>query len=391
MRDVAVVGYCRTGIAKAARGALNQTHGIPMAGHVLKQVVARAGIETGEVEDVVMGCGLPEGATGHNIARTSALWAGFGDGVPGVTVNRYCGSGMTAASMAANRIAVGEADILIAAGVESLSLTQASLNLNGFVYEPLQHQMPDVWWPMNQTADFVAQKYAISREAQDAYVVESQKRVEAARAAGKFAEEIVPFTTNMKVTDKATGESSMREVTLDHDEGPRPDTTLDGLAALKPVYPGGTTTAGNASQSSDGAAALVMMDADLAARRGLPILGLFRGMQLAAVAPEEMSIAIKPAIRRLMQRHGLSMGDVDLWELHEAYAVTTLYNQAQLETPWEITNVVGGAIALGHPYAMTGIRYIGQTLMELGRRGARKAVIGVCAAGGQATAGYLER
>ena len=391
MRDVAVVGYCRTGIAKANRGALNLTHGIPLAGHVLKHVVDRAGIDAGEVEDVIMGCGVPEGATGHNIARTSALWAGLGVGVPGVTVNRYCGSGMTAASMAANRIAVGEADILIAAGVESITLSQGSMNLNGFVYEPLQHQMPDVWWPMNQTADFVAQKYAISREAQDAYVVESQKRVEAARTAGKFAEEIVPFTTNMKVTDKATGESSMREVTLDHDEGPRPDTTLEGLAALKPVYPGGTTTAGNASQSSDGAAALVMMDADLAARRGLRILGLFRGLQLAAVQPEEMSIAITPAIRRLMSRHGLSMGEIDLWELHEAYAVTTLYNQAQLETPWETTNVSGGAIALGHPYAMTGIRYIGQTLLELGRRGAHKAIAGACAAGGQATAVYLER
>ena len=391
MKDVAVVGYCRTGIAKAGRGALNQTHGIPLAGHVLQQVVQRAGLEAGEIEDVVMGCGLPEGYTGHNIARTSALWAGLGDGVPGVTVNRYCGSGLTAASMAANRIAVGEASILIAGGVESISLTQANLNFNGFVYEPLQQKMPDVWWTMNQTADFVSQKYGIGREVLDAYVVESQKRVEAARAAGKFAEEIVPFTTTMKVTDKATKESHLQDVTLDHDEGPRAGTTLEGLAALPPVYPGGTTTAGNASQLSDGAAAAVMMDADLAARRGLPILGLFRGMQLAAVAPEEMSIAITPAIRKLMKHHGLSAGDVDLWELHEAYAVTTLYNQAQLETPWEITNVSGGAIALGHPYGMSGIRYLGQTLMELGRRGAHKAVVGVCTAGGMATAAFLER
>lgn len=391
MKDVAVVGYCRTGIARAGRGALNQTHGIPMAGHVLKQVIARAGVEAGEVEDVVLGCGLPEGATGHNIARTSALWAGFGDGVPGVTVNRYCGSGLTAASMAANRIAVGEASIVVAGGVESISLTQANLNFNGFIYEPLQQKMPDVWWTMNQTADFVAQKYGISRQALDEYVVGSQQRVEAARAAGKFAEEIVPFTTTMTVTDKVTGESHLQEVTLDHDEGPRPGTTLEALAALKPVFPGGTTTAGNASQLSDGAAAVVMMDADLAARRGLPILGLFRGMQLAAVAPEEMSIAITPAIRKLMRRHGLSMGEIDLWELHEAYAVTTLYNQAQLETPWEITNVSGGAIALGHPYGMSGIRYLGQTLMELGRRGAHKAIAGVCTAGGMATAAYLER
>ena len=391
MKDVAVVGYCRTGIAKAGRGALNQTHGIAMAGHVLQQVVARAGVEAAQIEDVVLGCGLPEGSTGHNIARTSALWAGFGDGVPGVTVNRYCGSGLTAASIVANRIASGEVDIAIAGGVESISLTQANLNFNGFIYEPLQQKMPDVWWTMNQTADFVSQKYGIGREALDAYVVESQRRVEAARAAGKYAEEIVPFTTTMKVTDRATGESRMQEVTLDHDEGPRPGTTLEGLAALPPIAAGGTTTAGNASQLSDGAAAVVMMDADIAVRRGLSILGLFRGMQVAAVAPEEMSIAITPAIRKLMKRHGLFAGDIDLWELHEAYAVTTLYNQAQLETPWEITNVNGGAIALGHPYGMSGIRYLGSTLMELGRRGAHKAIAGVCTAGGMATAAFLER
>lgn len=391
MKDVAVIGYCRTGIAKAVRGALNQTHGIAMAGHVLSKAVERAGIEPGEVEDVVMGCGLPEGATGHNIGRTAALWAGFGDGVPGMTINRYCGSGLTAASIVANRIATGEATIAIAAGVESISLTQMHLNFNGFVYEPLNQKMPAVWWTMNQTADFVAQKYGITREMQDAYVVESQKRVAKATAAGVFAQEIVPFATTMLVTDKATKESRTVEVTLDKDEGPRPDTTLEGLAALKPVHPGGTVTAGNASQLSDGAGAVVMMDADAAARRGLPILGRFRGMQLGGVPPEEMSIAITPAIRRLMAHHAIGMGDVDLWELHEAYAVTTLYNQAQLETPWETTNVNGGAVALGHPYGMSGIRYLGQTLMELGRRNAKRAVIGVCTAGGMATAVLLER
>jgi acetyl-CoA C-acetyltransferase len=391
MKEVAVVGYCRTGIAKAVRGALNQTHGIAMAGHVLAKAVERAGIDAGEIEDVVMGCGLPEGATGHNIGRTAALWAGFGDGVPGMTINRYCGSGLTAASIVANRIAAGEMSVGIAGGVESISLTQMHLNFISFVYEPLNQKMPSVWWTMNQTADFVAQKYGITREAQDAYVVESQKRVAAATAAGVYAQEIVPFTTTMQVTDKDTKETRMIEVTLDRDEGPRRETTLEGLAALKPVQPGGTITAGNASQLSDGAAALVMMDADLAARRGLPILGRFRGMQLGAVAPEEMSIAIAPAIRRLMTHHALGMGDIDLWELHEAYAVTTLYNQAQLQTPWETTNVIGGAVALGHPYGMSGIRYLGQTLMELGRRNARRAVIGVCTAGGMATAALLER
>ncbi len=391
MKDVAVVGYCRTGIAKAVRGALNQTQGIPMAAHVLRQAVERARIEPAEVEDVVLGCGLPEGATGHNIARNAALEADFGVAVPGVTINRYCGSGLTAASIVANRIAAGEISIAIAGGVESISLVQFNLNMLGFVYEPLEKRMPAVWWTMNQTADFVAKKYDISREKLDTYVVESQKRVASAIAAGKFAAEIVPFKTTMKVIDKATNQSHMQEVVLDKDEGPRPDTTLAGLAALKPVFPGGTTTAGNASQLSDGAAAAVMMDADLAVRRGLPILGLFRGMQLAAVAPEEMSIAITPAIRRLMKHHQLNMADIDLWELHEAYAVTTLYNQAQLETPWEITNVSGGAIALGHPYGMSGIRYLGQTLLELGRRGAHRAIVGVCTAGGMATAAYLER
>jgi acetyl-CoA C-acetyltransferase len=391
MRDVAVVAYCRTGIARAQRGALNMTHGIPMTAHVLRQAVARAKIEAGEIEDVVVGCGLPEGATGHNIGRNAALEAGFGVEVPGMTVNRYCGSGLSAASIVANRIATGEATCAIAAGVESISLVQFNLNLNGFFYAPLQQRMPAVWWTMNQTADFVAKKYGITREAQDAYVVQSQARVAAAAARGVYAEEIVPFTTMMKVTDKATKATREQAVTLDHDEGPRPDTTAAGLAALKPVAPGGTTTAGNASQLSDGAGAVVMMAADVAAKRGLPILGLFRGMQLAAVPPEEMSIAIAPAIRKLMAHHAIKNSDVDLWELHEAYAVTTLYNQAQLETPWETTNVNGGAVALGHPYGMSGIRYLGTTLLELARRNKQRAVIGVCTAGGMSTAAYLER
>jgi acetyl-CoA C-acetyltransferase len=390
VKDVAVVAYCRTGIAKAARGALNQTHGIPLTAHVLRHAVERARIDAGEVEDVVVGCGLPEGATGHNVARNAALEAGFGDAVPGITVNRYCGSGLSAASIVANRIATGEASIGIAAGVESISLVQYNLNLNGFFYQPLQLRMPAIWWTMNQTADFVAKKYGISREAQDAYVVQSQQRVAAAAARGVYADEIVPFKAIRKVTDKETKQSHDEEVILDRDEGPRPDTTAAGLAALKPVYPGGTTTAGNASQLSDGAGAVVMVDADVAARRGLPILGLFRGMQMAGVPPEEMSVAIAPAIRKLMTHHRLAMADVDLWELHEAYAVTTLYNQGVLETPWDITNVNGGAVPLGHPYGMSGIRYLGSTLLELGRRGKRRAVVGVCTAGGMATAAYLE-
>lgn len=391
MRDVAIVSYCRTGIAKAQRGALNQTHGIAMAAHVMKEAVSRAKIEAGEIEDVVLGCGLPEGATGHNVARNAALYAGFGAGVPGITVNRYCGSGLTAASFVANAIARGEIACGMAGGVESISLVQFNLNFNGFFYEPLQQMMPAVWWTMNQTADFVAEKYQISRRDLDEYVVMSQKRVAEANAAGKYADEIVPFATKMKVTDKASGQSSMVDVTLDHDEGPRPDTTIEKLSALKPVLEGGTTTAGNASQLSDGAAAVVMMDAELAAKRGLPILGYWRGFALGSVAPEEMSIAITPAIRKLMKLNAVNAGDVDLWELHEAYAVTTLYNQRQLETPWERTNVNGGAIALGHPYGMSGIRYLGSTLLELGRRNAKRAIVGVCTAGGMATAALLER
>jgi acetyl-CoA C-acetyltransferase len=391
MKDVAIVGYCRTGIARARRGALNQTHGIPMAAHVLRNAIERAKLDPSEIEDVVMGCGLPEGATGHNIARNAALDAGFSVAVPGMTINRYCGSGISAVSIAANRISAGEATCILAGGVESISLVQFNLNLNGFFYEPLRARMPAVWWTMNQTADYVAEKYKISREAQDAYALQSQQRVAAAAAAGKFAKEIVPFKTKMSVLDKATGKATEKEVTLDHDEGPRPDSTLAGLAALKPVQEGGTITAGNASQLSDGAAAVALVDADVASRRGLPILGLFRGMQLAAVAPEEMSIAITPALRKLLKHHALSFGDIDLWELHEAYAVTTLYNQAELETPWEITNVNGGAVPLGHPYGMSGVRYVGSTLMELERRGKRRAAVCVCTAGGMATAALLER
>lgn len=391
MRDVAIVSYCRTGIAKATRGALNQTHGIAMAAHVMKEAIARAKIDAREVEDVVLGCGLPEGATGHNVARNAALFAGLGVGVPGITVNRYCGSGLSAASFVANAIARGEIACGIAGGVESISLVQFNLNFNGFFYEPLQQMMPAVWWTMNQTADFVAEKYGITRHDLDEYVVMSQRRVAEANAAGKYAEEITPITTKMKVTDKATNESTLVDVTLDRDEGPRPDTTLEKLASLKPVYEGGTTTAGNASQLSDGAAACVLMDAELAAQRGLPILGFWRGFALGSVHPEEMSIAITPAIRKLMKLNAVNAGDVDLWELHEAYAVTTLYNQRQLQTPWERTNVNGGAIALGHPYGMSGIRYLGSTLLELGRRNAKRAIVGVCTAGGMATAALLER
>lgn len=391
MKDTAIVAYARTGIAKAGRGALNQTHGIAMLSHVLQHAVKRAGIDPDVIDDVIVGCGLPEGATGHNIARTAALHAGFPTSVPGITVHRYCGSGVNAVSFAANRIATGEAQVIVAGGVESISLTQNNLNLKHFFYEPLQLKMPEVWWSMNQTADLVARKYGISREAQDAYALQSQQRVGAAIERGVFAEEIVPFETRMQVTDKATGESRLVDVTLSADEGPRPDSTLEGLSKLKTVAPDGFITAGNASQLSDGAGAIVLMDADLAVRQGIPVLAIFRGMQVAAVAPEEMSIAITPAIRKLMKHHAVAKHDVDLWELHEAYAVTTLYNQRELETPWERTNVNGGAVPLGHPYGMSGIRYVGSATLELARRQGKRAILGVCTAGGMGTAALIER
>lgn len=391
MKDVAIVSYARTAIGKANRGALNNTHGIPMLAHVLKHAVDHAGIAPAEVEDVVVGCGLPEGATGHNVARNAALWAGFGVEVPGITINRYCGSGVSAISIAATRIAAGDCNVIVAGGVESISLVQTQLNYNGFFYEPLQQQIPSVWYTMIQTADIVARKYNISREAQDEYSLMSQQRVAAAKAAGKFAEEIVPFDTVMKLVDKATGATSERAVTINEDEGPRPDSTLEALTALKPVQgEGNFITAGNASQLSDGAAAVVLMDAKLAQQRGIPILGLFRGMQVAAVTPAEMSIANKPAVDKLLRHHSLSVGDVNLWELHEAFAVTALYAQRELGVSWDIANVNGGAVVLGHPYGMSGIRYVGSILREMNRRKAKRGVVTTCTAGGMATACLLE-
>ncbi len=336
MKDVAVVAYCRTGIAKAQRGALNQTHGIPMTAHVLRHAVTarrhRRRRGRGRRRRVRPARGRDRATTSRATPRSRPASARR---VPGMTVNRYCGSGLSAASIVANRIAAGEATIADRRRASRASAWSSSTcNLNGFFYEPLQQRMPAVWWTMNQTADFVAKKYGITprgagrvRRAEPA----ASRRRDRGRQVRRGDCPVHDQDEGHRQGDQ--GATHEQEVTLDRDEGPRPDTTLAGLAALKPVYPGGTTTAGNASQLSDGAGAVVMMDADVAARRGLPILGLFRGMQLAAVAPEEMSIAIAPAIRKLMKHHGLAMADVDLWELHEAYAVTTLYNQAQLETP----------------------------------------------------------
>ena len=369
MKDVAVVAYCRTGIAQGAtRGALNQTHGIPMTAHVLRNAVERAGIDPAEVEDVVVGCGLPEGATGHNIARNAALEAGFGDGVPGMTDQPLLrlGAERGVDRRQPDRRRRGRRS-RSPRGVESISLVQFNLNLNGFFYEPLQQRMPAVWWTMNQTADFVAKKYGISREAQDAYVV----REPAARRRGGGRRQVRRGDRAVHDHDegdrqgdqgepRAGGHARSRRGPAPRHHARRPrgaEARLSRAARRPPATPRSSPTA---------PAAVVMMDADLAARRGLPILGLFRGMQLAAVAPEEMSIAIAPAIRKLMKHHALAMADVDLWELHEAYAVTTLYNQAQLETPWEITNVNGGAVR-----ARPSVRHVGHPLPRLDAARAR--------------------
>lgn len=386
---VAVCGYARTGITKVRRGGLNITHGIPMLAHTIRHAISRGKIDPSEVEEVVVGCGFPEGATGHNIARNAAVAAGLPISASGVTLTRYCASGISAIDYAMRQIAMGSTKIAVAGGVESLSLVQPNLNLNGFFYPPLQTDYPGLWWPMIQTADYVASKYDVSRQAQDEYVVESQRRVAAAVAAGHFEKEIAPFKTLQAIND-ADGSTREVEVEVSRDEGPRPETTFEGLAKLNPVS-GGTVTAGNASQLSDGAASLVLADADLAVRRGWPVLATVRPAAVTAVDPREMSIAIAPAITSLLKRESIAPADVDVWELHEAFAVTTVYNQRVLQTPLDRTNVNGGAIALGHPYGMSGIRYVGSLALELKRRGGARGVVGVCSSGGMGIAMMIER
>jgi acetyl-CoA C-acetyltransferase len=365
----------------------------------VREAVRRAGIDGAEVEDLVLGCATQQGSQGYNIGRLTVVTAGLPASVAGMTIDRKCASGLMAIATAAKQVSADGMDIVVAGGVESISLTQNKhLNTYRAQSEAVLSASPNMYVPMIETAEVVAARYGISRDAQDRYALQSQQRVAAAYAAGRFEAELVPLPSSKLITDKASGATHSEPTLLQQDEGYRADTTLAGLAKLEPVWSGGkliekgsNITAGNASQLSDGAAAAVLMDADLAARRGLPILGRFRGLQLGAVDPAEMSVAITPAIRKLMKKHALSMDEIDLWELHEAYAVTTLYNQRELGTPWETTNVNGGAIALGHPYGMSGVRYLGQTLMELGRRGAKKAIAGVCTAGGMSTAVYLER
>ena len=390
MTDAVIVSTARTGLAKSWKGAFNMTHGAAMGAHAVKHAVERAKIEAGEVEDVIMGCALPEGATGNNIGRQVAILAGMPVTVAGMTISRFCSSGLQAIATASTQVIAGEGDIYVAGGVESISCVQGELNQKMIADVEIMKIKPAIYMTMLQTAENVAKRYNVAKDRMDEYGANSQLRAAAAAVAGKFNDEIVPMTVTAGVIDKATGQLLTKKVTISTDEGIRPDTTLEAVAKIRSAMPGGVVTAGNASQFSDGASAVVVMNAATASKKGLAPLGIFRGFAVVGCEPDEMGIGPVFAIPKLLKKAGLKVDDIGLWELNEAFAVQVLYCADTLGIPLDRLNVNGGAIAVGHPYGVSGARLVGHALIEGKRRGVKYVVVTMCIGGGQGAAGLFE-